>query len=187
MKSALKTVSAALAFTLCVAVSPQTATALPAGGTGAALQKLSPGVRPATAISHRQCGRKCLSARKSVRSKGHRGTVRYRRHRGRDGIRSPHRSRVANQRRHRNFSQYRRPCGYHCDRRRHRHGRYVYRHLGWWYSRPWWVITVPSYRYGHHYDRHTAYCLRKYRSYDPITDTYVAYSGRVRRCISPYR
>ncbi len=36
------------------------------------------------------------------------------------------------------------------------------------------------------HDPHVAYCLGKYRSYDPATDTYLAYSGRVRRCRSPY-
>ena len=35
--------------------------------------------------------------------------------------------------------------------------------------------------------RHSRWCLNRYRSYDPSTDTYVVYGGAVRRCISPYR
>ncbi|MGI9483964.1 MAG: BA14K family protein [Hyphomicrobiales bacterium] len=30
------------------------------------------------------------------------------------------------------------------------------------------------------------WCLDRYRSYDPASDTFVAYSGKVRRCRSPY-
>ena len=35
--------------------------------------------------------------------------------------------------------------------------------------------------------RHVRWCLNRYRSYDPATNTFVAYSGEVRRCVSPYR
>ena len=35
-------------------------------------------------------------------------------------------------------------------------------------------------------DAHVEWCLRKYRSYDIESDTYLAYSGKIRRCISPY-
>lgn len=34
--------------------------------------------------------------------------------------------------------------------------------------------------------RHVRYCLNKYRSYNPRNNTWVAYSGRVRQCRSPY-
>ena len=33
---------------------------------------------------------------------------------------------------------------------------------------------------------HVAWCEAHYRSYNPATDTFTAYSGRVERCISPY-
>lgn len=37
------------------------------------------------------------------------------------------------------------------------------------------------------YNRHVRWCLNNYRSYDPATDTFVAYGGAVRRCNSPFR
>lgn len=36
-------------------------------------------------------------------------------------------------------------------------------------------------------NRHVRWCLDRYRSYDPGTNTFVSYDGDVRRCISPYR
>jgi BA14K-like protein len=33
---------------------------------------------------------------------------------------------------------------------------------------------------------HVEWCLNRYRSYRPRTNTWTSYSGRVRRCISPY-
>ena len=37
-----------------------------------------------------------------------------------------------------------------------------------------------------HYSRHVEWCLDRYRSYNPRTDTYVTYGGRHKHCISPY-
>ena len=37
------------------------------------------------------------------------------------------------------------------------------------------------------YSRHAAWCLNRYRSYNPRTNTWVSYSGRINQCISPYR
>jgi len=34
--------------------------------------------------------------------------------------------------------------------------------------------------------RHVRYCLNKYQSYNPRNNTWVAYSGRVHQCRSPY-
>jgi len=34
--------------------------------------------------------------------------------------------------------------------------------------------------------RHVRWCSRQYRSYDRYSDTYVTYTGRIRRCRSPY-
>ncbi len=34
--------------------------------------------------------------------------------------------------------------------------------------------------------RHVRYCLNKYQSYNPRNNTWVAYSGRVNQCYSPY-
>ena len=34
--------------------------------------------------------------------------------------------------------------------------------------------------------RHVRYCLNKYKSYNPRNNTWVAYSGQVKKCYSPY-
>jgi len=77
-----------------------------------------------------------------------------------------------------------------CVRHEHRDGRFSHYQCGLWYSWPFWSRGVPIYTYDKHDyeydDLHVEYCLGKYRSYDPATDTYLAYSGRVRRCRSPY-
>jgi hypothetical protein len=44
---------------------------------------------------------------------------------------------------------------------------------------------------GNRYDdgygsRHVEWCLNRYRSYNVRTNTWVAYSGRVHQCVSPY-
>ena len=36
-------------------------------------------------------------------------------------------------------------------------------------------------------NRHARWCLNRYQSYDPASNTFVTYNGDVRRCISPYR
>ncbi len=95
---------------------------------------------------------------------------------------------------------------------RYRHGyrcngwanncRHYYR--GYWYQNPWWTYPAigigigigagayydddyyyapPARAYG---SRHVNWCLDRYRSYNPRTNTWVAYSGRVNQCISPY-
>lgn len=73
---------------------------------------------------------------------------------------------------------------------------------GYWYQNPWWTYPAigigigigagayyddyyapPPRAYG---NRHVRWCLDRYRSYNPRTNTWVAYSGRVNQCISPY-
>jgi len=90
----------------------------------------------------------------------------------------------------------------HYDRHRHgnrykyRHGHYKHYHDGYWYAWPWWLgtgIGLGIY-YGGYYDQpyydgtdaHVAWCLRRYRSYNPATDLYFGYDGYYHRCISPY-
>ena len=34
--------------------------------------------------------------------------------------------------------------------------------------------------------RHIRYCLNKYQSYNPHNNTWVAYSGKIKKCYSPY-
>ena len=89
---------------------------------------------------------------------------------------------------------------------RHRHGpRYSYRRPGFhhyygghYYSSPWWVgpsigfgITVPGVAlglgggYGGN-SAHVQWCLNRYRTYDPATDTYIPRVGERAYCNSPY-
>ncbi len=79
--------------------------------------------------------------------------------------------------------------------------RHFYR--GYYYETPWWTIPLivgggfGADRYVDDYDfednvyygggsAHVRWCLNRYKSYNPRTNTWVAYSGRVRQCISPY-
>ena len=97
--------------------------------------------------------------------------------------------------------KYGKRCSYYNDNCRH-----YYR--GGYYQTPWWTLPViigggiaannyygSNYyddgSYDHGYDsgmssRHVRYCLNKYRSYNPRNNTWVAYSGQVRKCYSPY-
>jgi hypothetical protein len=89
------------------------------------------------------------------------------------------------------------------DRRRHgpryrsRTPTHRYHYDGWWYATPWWFgpsITfgfgTPGYYggyYGDYYRAHIDWCLNRYRSYDPRSDTFLGYDGLRHRCRSPYR
>ena len=64
---------------------------------------------------------------------------------------------------------------------RHYHGQHYY------YGRPHYHV----YKHRHVYrydaaDAHRRWCHHRYRSYDPYSNTWVAYSGHVRQCRSPY-
>ena len=89
---------------------------------------------------------------------------------------------------------------------RHRHGpRYSYRRPGFrhyygghYYSSPWWIgpsigfgITVPGVALGlgggyGGSSAHVEWCLNRYRTYDPATDTYSPRVGERAYCNSPY-
>ncbi len=71
--------------------------------------------------------------------------------------------------------------------------RHYYR--GYYYETPWWTLPLiiggsiaaqNSYDGDGYGSRHVEWCLDRYRSYDPRTNTWVAYSGRVNQCDSPY-
>jgi len=89
---------------------------------------------------------------------------------------------------------------------RARHGeRCVYRiggcrhfHQGYYYETPWWTAPLifgdgpgaNTYYGGDYTDdvwsgQHVAWCLNRYRSYNPRNNTWVSYSGKVRQCRSP--
>ena len=84
-------------------------------------------------------------------------------------------------------------CGYH------------HHYNNGWYGNPWWALGgvglgfgfgyygggyYNNGYYGSRYYRrgsgHVAWCLRRYRSYNPRTNTWLSYSGHVYQCHSPY-
>jgi len=90
------------------------------------------------------------------------------------------------------------------DRRRHG-PRYSYRrpgfrhyYGGYYYSSPWWSgpsigfgITLPGVALGlggsyGGSSAHAQWCLNRYRTYDPSTDTYIPRVGERAYCNSPY-
>lgn len=109
---------------------------------------------------------------------------------------------------HRDYFLYKRHRHYDTPRLNHRHQRhydryprhyyrynYVPRCYGWddFYCRPWYdngvwwefdLDLTPDYR--GYSRRHVEWCRKRYRSYNARTNTWVAYSGRVRQCVSPY-
>ena len=86
------------------------------------------------------------------------------------------------------------------DRRRdgprsqRRHGNYRHYYGGYYYSTPWWTLPLigGSIILGNQYynrgysNAHIRWCQNRYRSYNVRTNTWVAYSGAVRQCVSPY-
>ncbi len=149
-------------------------------------RRVSRGQRPRT--------RQYQSARSEPRHPYRRGGPRrdrarkYARNNGRGYRRGQRRGRG-----YKSYSHYKKHCRHRCGRHRHRRKHYHYYYDGWWYSWPWWSILLYAYDYGGYYadgyddyELHVAYCLGKYKSYVVETDTYTAYSGRVRRCRSPY-
>jgi hypothetical protein len=78
------------------------------------------------------------------------------------------------------------------DRCRYRSSRCRHYRNGYWYANPWWTlpliggsIILNTQRHGSS-SRHIAWCEDRYRSYNRYNNTWVAYSGAVRQCISPY-
>lgn len=70
---------------------------------------------------------------------------------------------------------------------------------GYYYQYPWWTVPMVGagialgagaydrdYYDGGYGDRHVQWCMDRYRSYDPRSNTWVSYGGRVHQCISPY-
>ena len=81
--------------------------------------------------------------------------------------------------------------GRHGPRYGYRYGNYRHYYGGYWYAYPWWLgaaaVTAPYYgRPSYGGGAHVEWCLNRYRSYNPRTDTYRGYDGYDHRCISPY-
>jgi hypothetical protein len=70
------------------------------------------------------------------------------------------------------------------------HRYYLFR--GYSFGWPWRTFSYDRfYADGSYYENrggfaHVDWCLNRYRSYSPRTNTWVSYNGRVHRCISPY-
>lgn len=135
--------------------------AVPGSGIRSAIQNVTVQSNQATNVRQGDCSPRCLT--------------------GQNFNRGPQ-----SNNRYLNLKHFRRYCACHKHRNRH----YRHYHCGLWYSWPFWSQGVPvfddeqdDYQCD---DLHVEYCQGKYRSYNPTTDTYLAYSGRVRRCRSPY-
>jgi hypothetical protein len=68
-------------------------------------------------------------------------------------------------------------------------------HNGYYYETPWWTLPLiiggsiaanNNYDGGGYGSRHVEWCSDRYRSYNPRNNTWVANSGRVNQCNSPY-
>jgi hypothetical protein len=94
---------------------------------------------------------------------------------------------------HAGFGAYPR---WHYGRRWYGYPRYRHhRHdgLGWAFALPFAfaagaALASPGYGYygGYGGSAHVQWCASRYRSYNPRTNTWVGYSGRVYQCNSPY-
>jgi hypothetical protein len=96
---------------------------------------------------------------------------------------------------HAGFGAY--PRWYHGNRWHYRRPYYRYRDR-WWDDGGGWAFavpfafaagalaTAPAYYGGYGGSAHVRWCASRYRSYDPSTNTWVGYSGRVYQCNSPY-
>lgn len=94
------------------------------------------------------------------------------------------------------YSGYHR--GRHGPRYGYRYGNYRHYYGGYWYAFPWWLgaaaVAAPYYATPDYYDAepdyvggdHVQWCLNRYRSYNPRTDTFRGYDGLDHRCVSPY-
>ena len=80
----------------------------------------------------------------------------------------------------------------HGPRYRYRHGGFRHYNNGWWYASPFWfgAIAAAPYYYArpraYYGGGHVEWCLNRYNSYNPRTDSFLGYDGYYRRCNSPY-
>ena len=88
----------------------------------------------------------------------------------------------------------------HGDRCSSRSNNCRYQRGNYWYASPWWALPVVgaglvigatgaydgrNNGYGHG-NRHVGWCANRYKSYNPRSNTWMSYNGRVRQCVSPY-
>ena len=78
-------------------------------------------------------------------------------------------------------------------RYRYRYPGYNYFNSGFWYPWPWWSYNLgwnfevgDAFAGGSYASNHVQWCMNRYRSYNPRTDTYTGYDGKKHRCRGPY-
>jgi len=80
--------------------------------------------------------------------------------------------------------------------RRHRDHHHRHFHNGLWFAVPFWLgagtAALAADRYydddydDDYGDAHVEYCLSRYRSYDPASNTFMGYDGLRHECVGPY-
>lgn len=82
------------------------------------------------------------------------------------------------------------PGGYynhwHGPRYRYRYPGYNYYYGGFWYGSPWWLNNYNYNYYPAPRSAHVRWCMNRYRTYNPQTNTFRGNDGRLHRCNSPY-
>lgn len=75
--------------------------------------------------------------------------------------------------------------------RRHRDRDHNHFHNGLWFAIPFWLgaAALSADRYDDDDDygnAHVDYCMSRYRSYDPASNSFMGYDGVPHECVSPY-
>jgi hypothetical protein len=81
---------------------------------------------------------------------------------------------------------------WHRHGRRHRDHHHRHFHDGLWFAVPFWLgaaaLAADAYDDDDDYDgdAHLAYCMDRYRSYHPPSNTFMGFDGERHECVSPY-
>lgn len=94
----------------------------------------------------------------------------------------------------RNWNNWYRNGRWYGPRYRYRYPGYNYFYSGFWYPWPWWSYNGGGWGFevgdafagGSNASQHVQWCMNRYRSYNPRTDTYTGYDGKKHRCRGPY-
>ena len=93
----------------------------------------------------------------------------------------------------RHWNNWYRNGRWHGPRYRYRYPGYNYFNNGFWYPWPWWSYNRgwnfevgDAFAGGSYASNHVQWCMNRYRSYNPRTDTYTGYDGKKHRCRGPY-
>lgn len=81
---------------------------------------------------------------------------------------------------------------WHKHGRRHRDHDHRHFHNGLWFAAPFWLgagaaaLAADDFDDDDYGEAHVEYCLSRYRSYDPASNTFMGYDGLRHECVSPY-